>query len=282
MIFLFLLCSCLINCQGIGPVSKGDAAEELIHLVPGDRFQLDNGKIVSVDRHGKLQGIDNLNMVVANKKLRDVAYAISTVEYFESYKIVRLGKRFIDVGGAVKVPGRHTYPLEEDWTMMNLLLTLEGIYSATDSREYLLVRKYWEYPNTFLFIRGEAVPALGGIGGDDLFLCPGDKVLFPGNENLIYIFGAVQKTICFTYNVDDVPNLESAIQAADGFTEDADLNDIQVFRVLRGDYRTIFQLTYEHEKQFTLQGWDIIYVPFQDVTKNPRIMEKNTVEILPP
>ena len=140
--------------------------------------------------------------------------------------------------------------------------------------------KYWEYPNTFLFIRGEIVPALGGIG--EMIFSLSEISFIPRNENLIYIFCAVLKTICFTYNVDDVPNLESAIQAADGFTEDADLNDIQVFRVLRGDYRTIFQLTYEHEKQFTLQGWDIIYVPFQDVTKNPRIMEKNTVEILPP
>jgi len=55
ILYFLLLFLYFMGCQGVGPISSGDAADELIYLAPGDQMQLDNGENVYVDSDGMLR-----------------------------------------------------------------------------------------------------------------------------------------------------------------------------------------------------------------------------------
>lgn len=260
--FILVLSLYFWGCQGIGPVSSGDAADELIYLTPGDQMQLDTGDMVYVDSDGMLRGIAGYSIPAANQKLRDVMQALQQHTIFETYKIVSYGPRNIEVGGMVGYNGKIPYPLHEDWSIMNLLMNIEGINATSETRQYLLIRKAWQSPQANLFIRGESIPMLEGMGGDDLLIFPGDTILFPGNENLVYVFGAVSNPLCFTFENNSPPSLEDAVQKAGGFLKAANLKNIEVYRILRRENKSIFYLVWEKEQKFPLQSWDVIFIPF--------------------
>ena len=259
-----ILCGMLLSsCQGMGPTAMGEAAAELTILAPGDKIKLNNGDTVYVDAEGYLQGIPDVSILAVNKKARDVMTLLSTKVKFDRYRFLEFGKRYVEVAGAVRRTGRYNYPLQEDWSLMNLLIAIQGITSQSKTRPYLLVRNAWEFPGGKLFIRGESLPLTKGMGGDDLLLFAGDQILFPGDQNIIYVFGAVHCAVCFTFDKnDDPPTLKIAIEKAGGFLKVANTNNIQLYRVLRESKQSIFQLSWKHEQKRQMNAWDIIYVPF--------------------
>ena len=261
-LFFLLLLPLLSGCRGIGPSAIGEAAAELIYLVPGDKIQLETGEVVYVDGDGRLQGIEEVEMIAAGVKARDVMMEVRKYRTFERYNIVEYGKRYIEVAGEVDRTGRYRYPLDEDWSIMNLLMNIQGFRHDLQAREYLLVRRAWAFPNAYLFLRGQAVPALEGIGGDDILIFSGDTVLFPGKTPFVYVFGGVKKrAICFSF-AHKPPNLKIAMEQAGGYFASANLQDIQVYRLFAPGKQSIFHLTWEKEQDFPLQSWDIVYVPF--------------------
>lgn len=260
-LYLFFLLY-LAGCQGIGPISSGEAADELIYLAPGDQVQIDTGENVYVDSDGMLRGIAGFSVSAANQKLRDVMQALQRHTPFETYKILAYGQRYIEVGGKVGYNGRLPYPLHEDWSIMNLLMSIEGIQASSETRQYLLIRKAWQSSQANLFIRGESIPMMEGMGGDDLLIFPGDTILFPGSENVVYVFGSVGTPVCFTFEESSPPKLLEAIDKAGGFLKSANLENIQVYRMLKKENKSIFYLQNQKDQAFPLQSWDIVFVPF--------------------
>ena len=262
-LFLLLTLPLLSGCKGIGPSAMGEAAAELIYLVPGDKIQLETGEIVYVDGDGKLQGIESVDMIAAGVKVRDIMAALLRYRRFDRYRIIEYGKRYIDVAGEVDRTGRYQYPLDEDWSIMNLLMDIQGFRHDLQSKEYFLIRRAWAFPNAYLFLRGQAVPSVEGIGGDDILIFAGDTVLFPGKTPFVYVFGGVTKrAICFSFPKTSPPSLKIAIEQAGGYFESSNLKDIQVYRLFDSGKQSIFHLTWQNEQNFALQSWDIVYVPF--------------------
>lgn len=246
----------------IGPRATGDAGTELVYLVPGDRIILPTGDQGYVDADGFLRGIRNANVQAAGRKARDVIEELSLHVYCDRYQVIHAGKREIEVRGSVKHPGTYSYPKDEDWNIMNLMLKVEGFLPGSESKEYLLVRKSWEFPGSSIFIRGEAMPSLMGIGGDALQIYAGDLIIFPGTDSIIYIFGSVKdRAECFTFTSKNPPVLKIAIEKAGGNSSIADLTNINVYRVLRDSKRSIFTLNFDSDHDFVLEPWDIVYIP---------------------
>lgn len=252
-----LLCS--LGCAGLGPDAAGEAAEELTYLVPYDKIQTDKGAIGYVDAEGFLRGITEKKVLAAGRKARDVMSEVALHTPVMRYHIIHYGPRSIDIAGAIKRPGKYDYPVEVDWYLMNLVELAEGFTSQQQHYEYLLIRKVWELPDTFMFLRGEALPNLESIGGDDIMVFPGDIVLFPGAAPLAYIFGAVHTRECFTFSLDAPPTLKNAVEKAKPLI--ADIHNVKVYRVLRTGHRSIVTLDMDKDPQFLLDAWDVVYVP---------------------
>ena len=106
------------------------------------------------------------------------------------------------------------------------------------------------------------------MGGDDLAIFSGDRILFPGRKNLIYAFGAVSTPACFTFS--PPLTLSEAIERSGGFSRNADLQNIQVYRILHANKQSIFHCRWDLEEKFKMAPWDIIYVPFQIPHDNSR------------
>ncbi len=255
ILFLSLI---FISCSSMGPSAAGDS-DELTYLAPGDAIQLDTGTLVTVDDKGILRGFDKLEPIAVGRKVRDVMKELSDIKSFERYSFVRYGERYIDVAGAVPRSGRYHFPMHEDWSMMNLLMTLNFV--ASENGEYLLVRHSPQFPGAYLFLRGETVPELNGIGGDDMLLNSKDRVLFPGKEQSVYVFGFVDQTVWFSFPIDSSATLSTAIDKAGGFSEKAKKNYVQIYRLLKTQQPTVLTLSWPREKEFKLEPWDIIYIP---------------------
>jgi protein involved in polysaccharide export with SLBB domain len=227
---------------------------------------LDVGEEAYVDADGMLKGVKEASIKAAGRKIRDVVRDLTVYVSFERYQFIRSGKRTIEVRGAVKHPAVYEYPKDEEWNLMNLLLQVNGAFQLAESNDFLLIRKSWDFPNTFVFIRGQGIGSEEGIGGDDLLLYAGDLIIFPGKEHPVYVFGAVKdQAECFTFPNSPMskPTLEIAIQQAGGIADKADFHNIYVYRLLNSRRQSIFTLDLEREKGFALQPWDIIYVPPQ-------------------
>ena len=258
-----LLCSC--NMTDLNVRSAGDAGTELIYLVPGDRIALNTGEVGYVNGDGYFVGIRDLRFFAVGKRIREVVkllYYDHGVD-FNQYKVVNFGRRSIDVRGSVKSPGVYSYPPGEDWNIMNLIMKVDG-FASLGQREYLLIRKAWGYPGKFLFIRGMSLPVEEGIGGDNLLLYAHDRIIFPGVSQPVYVFGAVKAEaggVCFSFDGQaKPPTLKDAITQAAGFSKVSNQKNIQVYRLLHNERRSIISLDYEVGKEFELQPWDVVYV----------------------
>lgn len=255
------ICLFTIGCVSMGPSAMGDAGDELIYLVPGDKLVLGSGETVTVDSDGVLRGVPKYEIIAAGVKARDVMKQLAQYRYFERYSFVAYGPRNIEVAGAIPRTGKYAYPIGEDWSIMNLLMNIDAVTATAQNRQYLLIRRAWAFPKAHLFLRGEILPELDTMGGEDVIIQTGDVILFPGDKPPIYIFGAVQQAECFTFTPEFPATLEIAVERAGGLSEDTKTNFIQVYRVLNPEKPIIFSLAWPQEKKFTLQAWDIVFVP---------------------
>lgn len=263
-LFICLLISAC-NLTDLKLRSSGHAGEELIYLVPGDKIKLDSGDTGYVDADGYLVGIQDLRIPAVGHRVREIVKLLS-YEYsieFKRYKVINFGKRSIDVRGAVRTPGNYDYPPGSDWSIMNLLIKSNG-FTGLGKREYLLIRKAWGRPGKFVFIRGRSLPLEESIGGDNLLLYAHDRVIFPGNEYPIYVFGAVKSKAggtCFSfYDLQQPPTLKDGVEQSGGFSKSANTKNIQVYRVLRSQKQSIIHLDYKSAQEFKLQPWDVVYI----------------------
>lgn len=247
----------------MGPQSVGEAGLELITLVPYDKIQLNDGRNGYVDGDGYLRGIVDANILAAGRRARDVMNDLCSHSAFERYQFTQFGPRYIEIRGTIKTPGKYPYPMDEEWSVMDLVQQVHEFTYHAERREYLLVRRAWKFQDAYLFIHGEALPNLEGMGGDDLHLLPSDVMLFPGNDPIVYIFGSVKTPTCFTCASDARPTLKDAIDNAGGTLKTALLDNVYVYRVLRNQGRRIFILDLQKEQNFVLEGWDVVYIPTQ-------------------
>jgi hypothetical protein len=232
-------------------------------MVPYDKVQISDGRSGYVDGNGYLRGIVEANILAAGRKVRDVMNDLQSKTSFERYQITQFAPRYIEIRGAIKAPGKYPYPLDEDWSIMDLIQQINEFSYHAERREFLLVRKSWRYQDAYIFIHGEALPNLEGMGGDELFLFASDLVLFPGNTPLVYVFGSVKTPTCFTFAPDATPTLKVALEHAAGPLKTAQLNNVQVYRVLRPQGRRVFTIDSQQEPDFLLEAWDVVYVPPQ-------------------
>lgn len=245
----------------MGPEAMGDAGDELIYLTVGDKLALSSGKKVTVDADGFLRGIPDIELIAAGVKVRDVMKQLEQMHSFEQYRFIEYGKRSIEVAGAIPRSGKYVYPPGEDWSIMNLLMNIDAVNTAEAGDQYLLIRRAWAFPRAYTFLRGQILPQLGGMGGEDVLIQSGDLILFPGEAPPIYVFGAVPQPLCFTFVKESPATLETAIERAGGLASPDKTTFIQVYRVLDPENQTIFSLAWPHERNFTLQAWDVVFVP---------------------
>lgn len=261
---VFLCCSTIVFCVAgcMDPRPAGEAGIEGVLLVPGDRIRLDTGDEGMVYADGMLRGIRNAEILAAGLPASEIIPKLELLCSFERYELMHLGKRQIEIRGAIKHPGVYDFPPDEEWSLMDFLLKVEG-FSSSENQEYLLIRKAWQYPGAFIFLRGEAIFSAAGIGGDDLMLAAGDIVLFPGTEALVYIFGAVaDQAKCFAFpDVTKPPTLQAAIEMAGGYQTMADIENVLVYRVLKSAQQSVYTVDGKWKPDFPLMGWDVIYVP---------------------
>ena len=263
---------CLAGLSGcsFGPSATGVAAEETLYLVSHDKIQLDNGTIVYVDSDGMLQGIPNVRMVAAGRKVGSVMRDVTRYVQFEKYKMVDYGRRYVDVAGEITPEKREIdYPPYEDWSVTNLVSHIQGFIHTRKAKEYLLVRKAWHFPGSHVFVRGITETVAEEMEADELLIFSGDKILFPGDSGILYVFGAVARPTCFLFPKGRAPNLKNAIEQADGLLKSANLENVQVYRLLNKNKRSIFTLRWEISQEMPLQSWDIVYVPFAAPQQKP-------------
>ena len=259
---LFVALLSLLGCNPVGPQAMGGAGDELLFMAPYDKIKLDNGKVGYVDSDGMLRGITETNILAAGRQMRDVVSELARHTYFDKYSITQLGPRYVDVRGSIRDPGKYEYPVDEDWNIMDLVQKANGFPSQAASQDFLLVRKSWKFNNAMVFVRGEAIPSLEGIGGDELHLFANDTILFPGNESLVYVFGSVKTPVCFTFDT-EVPTLAVALEHAGGLLKTADPQNVQIYRVLTSQGRKVMTVELQREKNCLLEAWDVVYVPPQ-------------------
>jgi len=190
---------------------------------------------------------------------------------------VRIKERryWIDVRGLVDKPGRY---LMEPESSLDSAIGMAGGTSKETPPLYVRIQKGQQmfiFDLTQYYTQGEDHPQiLGWLGGEILFFqrertgFSGERLPYAAGRTPVYMMGEVRKP--GEYSLTPGADFLDSLKQAGGFTEKADLDDIEIIRTTAGHKRVYdFSWSDFQRAPAPAQG-DIVFVHADNVTKFER------------